>query len=235
MPYYKKRYYSRYKRPFYWPKKYKKKKKTRRLNSNDLTVRQTILPNRYKFVSNYADQFNLSTSVGLAHHIFRVNSLYDPDFTGVGHQPKGFDNLMQMFNKFVVIGFRALITCENTVNGVGHQVGAYMSQSSSSLGSIDDILESGNVSVYNVDGDSSGGNTIRTFLVKGAPHRFLSVDDPLDDNELRGTETANPSKAVYLHVFANPIDPTATGGNIRCTIKLQQVSILVDPIEPSAS
>lgn len=34
--------------------------------------------------------------------VFRLNSLYDPDLTGTGHQPYGFDTLATMYYKYKV-------------------------------------------------------------------------------------------------------------------------------------
>lgn len=34
--------------------------------------------------------------------VFRLNSLYDPDFTGVGHQPYGHDQLALLYSKYKV-------------------------------------------------------------------------------------------------------------------------------------
>jgi len=43
-------------------------------------------------------------SVGLfgTEQVFRLNSLYDPDFTGTGHQPYGFDQLLALYNYYKV-------------------------------------------------------------------------------------------------------------------------------------
>jgi hypothetical protein len=36
-------------------------------------------------------------------YIFNLNSLWDPDRTGIGHQPYGFDNLALLYNRYRVI------------------------------------------------------------------------------------------------------------------------------------
>lgn len=42
------------------------------------------------------------SSVSLTSRIYRISSLYDPDFTGTGHQPRGFDQLAQMYENYKV-------------------------------------------------------------------------------------------------------------------------------------
>jgi hypothetical protein len=45
-------------------------------------------------VFNYTDTVNIASSSGsLAQKQWRLNSLFDPDFTGTGHQPRYFDQL----------------------------------------------------------------------------------------------------------------------------------------------
>lgn len=45
-----------------------------------------------------------------SHYIWRLNSCYDPNVTGTGHQPYGFDQMMQFFTRFIV--FRSKMTIE---------------------------------------------------------------------------------------------------------------------------
>jgi len=47
---------------------------------------------------------------------FRGDDLYDPDYTGSGHQPTYFDQLMAMYNRFQVLGsrIRAMVTPTST-------------------------------------------------------------------------------------------------------------------------
>lgn len=60
----------------------------------------------YKF--KYADQgFDLTTELGNGYinsYTFRGNGLYDPDLTGVGTQPYGYDEVCTMFGSYRVVG-----------------------------------------------------------------------------------------------------------------------------------
>jgi len=56
--------------------------------------RDFVFPRNWRRVLRYADTVTLTSTVGgQAFYQFRVNSLFDPDLSGTGHQPRGFDQL----------------------------------------------------------------------------------------------------------------------------------------------
>lgn len=46
---------------------------------------------------------NITTNAVTGQYVFNLNSLFDPDRTGIGHQPYGFDNLALLYNRYRVI------------------------------------------------------------------------------------------------------------------------------------
>lgn len=59
----------------------------------------------------YCDQIELTSTTGLmSNHVFRANSVYDPDFTSTGHQPMGYDIWSSLYNHYVVKGARIRIS-----------------------------------------------------------------------------------------------------------------------------
>ncbi len=64
----------------------------------------------------YADLFQLATAASTgnfgAEQRFRVNSLYDPDYSGTGHQPYGYDQISNLYNKYRVdrVWFKIIFT-----------------------------------------------------------------------------------------------------------------------------
>ena len=67
---------------------------------------QSTLATRRPFAQEYTTQLKyvdwVATNLGVAIYRFRLNSIFDPDLTGVGHQPYGHDTLQSIYNKYRV-------------------------------------------------------------------------------------------------------------------------------------
>jgi len=66
------------------------------------TVNRSLQPiaNRYICKMKYATTIATNST---GSYIFNLNSLFDPDRTGFGHQPYGFDPLANLYNRYRVI------------------------------------------------------------------------------------------------------------------------------------
>lgn len=63
-------------------------------------------PAEFYTTNIYSDKIQLTAgTAGVCgtEQVWFLNSLFDPDFTGAGHQPYGFDQLTPMYNKYNVI------------------------------------------------------------------------------------------------------------------------------------
>lgn len=104
MPYRKRQYGKRKKR------RYRRRRAPRQIvarqqqfsNSNKL---RTMVPRSFYTKLVYTTKFSLTEITGIIfENHYRGNNIYDPDYTGVGHQPRGFDQLSDNYNKYVVLG-----------------------------------------------------------------------------------------------------------------------------------
>lgn len=60
----------------------------------------------------YVDQFILNpTSSSTDNYVFRANSLFDPNYTGAGHQPYGYDQWATFYSSWVVFDATLVYTC----------------------------------------------------------------------------------------------------------------------------
>jgi len=107
-------------------KKAKQRRKTNKTRKYALANRNPLgqynplmsgFPKSKVVTMRYADSGEItlnSTPGALSYQKYRANSIYDPDFTGGGHQPMGYDQWNQNYNHYVVLG--AKIT--STLTGV---------------------------------------------------------------------------------------------------------------------
>ena len=61
----------------------------------------------------YEDLITLTPGTPLASYVFRGNSLYDPDYTGTGHQPRYYDQLTPIYGRYKVLASECFIEMIN--------------------------------------------------------------------------------------------------------------------------
>lgn len=186
------------------------------------------LPVKFKTSFKYnQDSEALTTLVAgvLNSRTWRVNSLFDPDFSLGGEQPMGYDQMMAFYNKYTVIGFRAQMVFYNTANH-HMQVAIYFSVESSVPVDWERIIENGAKQIVLPPFGASG--TPYKVSVKVAPHKLLSVTKPLSEPDLAGSDGSNPAREVYCHVVYK--NPTAAEGPgvIRCNTTITYAAVLHD-------
>lgn len=84
----------------------KRKQPKRRTVQGTTTVNPSRTPWSTRTLTHvkYTDEFDLTlTSGSLNTYVFNANGLFDPDQTGTGHQPLGFDQYAVMYNRYRVL------------------------------------------------------------------------------------------------------------------------------------
>lgn len=91
------------------PKFSRKRRRTTRSykrRSRFTTVNRSLQPFAQRYIARlkYTDSFDIPNQLGVpSPYVFRLNSIFDPNFTGIGHQPMGHDTLQTMYNRYRVI------------------------------------------------------------------------------------------------------------------------------------
>ncbi len=135
-------------------------------------------------------------------HTFRLNSLYDPDFTGVGSTAIGYTNLSAMYGLFRVRRVRVVLRGSLTTTGAA-TIG-FITGLSSTYTSVISLWEAEpNCRSKIVQGNVGGARAIAEFnttidLPRVCGLRHSEFDADMDFTHLVGS---NPVKPVYLAVF----------------------------------
>jgi len=91
---------------------YRKKPLYKRKSQRTTLVNTALRPVAPRFITShkYAEAVTVST-VGMGTYKWNLNSLYDPNRTGGGHQPYGYDQLATLYNRYRVISCSYVISC----------------------------------------------------------------------------------------------------------------------------
>ncbi len=74
------------------------------------------MPDRLFVKLRYATPLELTSGASTASHTYRANSLFDPDFTGVGHQPMGFDQYAAFYDRYYVTSCSMKVLCTSSTS-----------------------------------------------------------------------------------------------------------------------
>lgn len=196
-----------------YPTRGKRSFKKRKMGGPSRTIVPSIrgmpFADRYFVKLRYCDDRNLSipaSTVTATGHSYRINSLYDPDLTGVGHQPFGRDQIAQFYNKYRVFGVKYKWTLWNTDSAVPLLIAVLPSNSSALDTDWNTIIERGYAkSIVLPPGGARGTMTMKGFAsvakVHGVKKNIVRTDDTF-----AAFQANNPSREVYLHLYGKAMD-----------------------------
>lgn len=216
------------------PKRFKPRKQklnTRRLvtrgqgNINEGMFSDQPFPPRKHCQIVYVGTFNLSSNslqtFGTQQQM-NLNSLFDPDSTGAGHQPIGFDQLMAIYAKYKVTNTKVELTwTDPDADGVwvGYKLAPINDGTVLTGMAFDRASESRTVIVRPIN--HSGSQVVKQiFNVPGYLMGGLTKSQFKNEIALySGNASANPPNTYGLMVgVCNPTQATVIG--ITCSIRL---------------
>jgi len=147
----------------------------------------------------YVEVVAPTLSSGLANVVFSANGLFDPNITGVGHQPLYFDQMMAIYNQYTVLGSRMKCTF-STASSIRPVIySTALLDSTSSPGGVQIQMEQA-VAHGMMYRPSAGNNAI-------LKESFSAVKtfgpNPQGNPVLRGTSSANPTEGQFYHIGIN--------------------------------
>jgi len=214
MPYSKKRKYSkRYEAP------------VRRSGAKLVTYGTGPIGRTRKSKMVYGDRYILDDG---ATQVFAANGLYDPDISGIGHQPRGYDQIIQLYDHYVVT--KAKIEVWGGTIGVPSILSIRM-KDSITVQSFDlkDVIEDSN-GVYKVTGQFAQGYLAMEVDVA----KFLGRRDAMSDPHLKGSDVSNPQEGCFFHVSNNTLDPTDGSVN-NIIVRITYEATFIEPKLPTSS
>lgn len=138
--------------------------------------------------------------------------MYDPDYTGLGHQPLWYDQVAPMWSKYRVYGIKYVLEAMNTNT---NQLATMVVQHSSDIAELPEtgnafstLRERNNSRTYTLT--SSQGRPIK---VKGYMSTYrpfgMTKTDFIGDEDFEAAIANTPAKTAYLHTYFVTFNSTA--------------------------
>jgi hypothetical protein len=140
-----------------------------------------------------------------ASRFFIANGMFDPDISGTGHQPMGFDQMMAVYTTYHVI--RATITVTALPEAAGCALGLYLSPDTTAITDPIRLIENGLMRVIHLGTNvADGGQRLGSISLSVDVPRYFGrsrdIRSMLNDDNLGGTSAANPFEGVYFGICA---------------------------------
>lgn len=141
--------------------------------------------------------------------VFRGNSIFDPDFTAVGHQPLGHDQWAQFFRRYRVLSSKMVVKCASD-NNAPVAVGIVPLATNTVASNKTDYTEAQYSKFTPLGNSGQHGITTLTHYMSSAKMRGGPPDYVRYNEDLTSTFGANPAQQWYWHVFGFTLDNSST-------------------------
>ncbi len=219
--------------------KKKRNQKSKRLGNGGmaggvvgLTSTPSIFPPMFRGKQIYNTVLSFAPPAGgVAANVFRLNSVYDPDLSGVGVSASCYSQLTALYGRYRVLAARSTVEfvnistttpltvfmTANPVTTVGVNIAQILSQR---------FVWTAGLSTTNGTGSVKHTIAAPVWKLYGVPEQQVRNED--DFAAVAGT---NPNNGVFLHVgaYANG----ATGGNFNAHIRIEYDVVWSLPLEMS--
>jgi len=190
------------------------------------------IPQRMITKLKYCDAFARTSTLGILNtYQFNLNSIFDPDLTGTGHQPYGRDTYATLYNRYRVFAVSwaidAAIDVVNANNAYNAQITVLPQNSSTTYTSLGEVAEKPRAITKlapNVGKTTSRGH-ISLPNLNGQTSTEYKGDD-----RFQALMGSNPAEIMTLSIcFASP-DATTVNVGLSYTVRLIYHCEFFDPL-----
>lgn len=184
----------------------------------------------------YSEQVQLDVAAGPQTYVFSANSLYDPNVSGIGHQPGCFDTWATMYNHYVVLGSKINATFfpETQTGDFNAIVGVKMDDDSgiTPVVNMTTLIEQPNNLFKWRMLRSNALETKSTVTIKNwySPKKFFDIKDVKDNMDRIGALVTNsPSEAANYILCAGHGDDNADLPVIKVLVVIEYIVLFSEP------
>ena len=190
-------------------------------------------PRTMKVTLKYSETraFTTTGSVNNNDYVYNLNSIYDPNRTGTGHQPQGHDIWTGMYNRYRVDGCKVTINFVGSTAGYGTTLCLVPSNDATSIADLSTAIESPRAlhKLY-----SQGGPALKMTKnydlpeITGVTRRMYD-----DDDRYSAVSSNSPTEIIVLHVCIAELNYSAVP--VSYVIEMDFYTTFFDPFQAGQS
>jgi len=203
------------------PSRRMKRKVFKKRSTVNINQALTPVPQRYITKMKYAESFQLNLANSYS-YAWNLNSIFDPNRTGIGHQPYGHDQYALLYNRYRVIACSYTVQCFNGTNTV--TLTATPSNDIVTFPNTDEAMENPRTRwiVQTAGGGAKvlKGNVSIPSLVGRNKQQYMA------DDRYQATFGTSPNEAAILNIGGSSISQVDV--TMDCVITLNYVVEMFD-------
>jgi len=170
-------------------------------------------PAKIRVRMRYSEVVAIDATVGFpGHYLFLANSIYDPNYSGTGHQPMGRDTYATLYNHYRVASSKITVTPTTAWNG---SFGVGLSDDTTTSTEFDGIVE--NKGTKWAMNSSAGG-------AKPQVTNYFNANYYTDSySGMSALVGANPTETMIFDVFCRGPDKTSDLASVSFQICMEFV------------
>lgn len=205
----------------------RKSKYVRGGSGNVQALKTLTVPDRIKVKLPYHTVINYASAVGVQDQVFNLNSIYDPDRTGVGHQPLGFDQWAAFYNRYRVYGVKVRWTITNR-SEVPVNVALIGNNDPTMVLGNDNLFEQSHMNKVQIG--SKNGIDTKVITKYFTPARLTGrpLVSYVSDDRYQATMINNPIETIVGHFYIANADASVQALACNCSIHITYMVELFD-------
>lgn len=221
------------------PKRYRKKRQKRKSRLGRILSKYPArnpkwsqqLPAMLQTCLVYNDRYQLTSSVTKAVQHFQINSIFDPDQTGVGQQPRAYDTLILQYDRYRVVACAWEITWTPETSSIPAVCTAVQLNSGAFNNSVDYQEAAGSQTIVLGHANGQGSRTMKGVIDCASTRGMRSVRG---EDTLQALFNATPADPINLGLCVESFDLSSTA-TVAVNVRLKMYVECFERNNPAAS
>lgn len=195
-------------------------------------VNEVGAPSQLFVKLEYVETIGMDTTLNSYKGQIYQSSLFDPNLSGGGHQPRYFDQWSKIFGQYQVLAMKADLEFIQISGNTPVVCGVAWVETNGGFSAVDDLVETKYAKRQVIDGP--GAKTVARISTYMTSKRMHGNKTNMNQDDEQALISANPADMFFLHIGTQAADG-ATSTLVRLRVRLTYYCRFFDQRDPGPS